>query len=61
MKFLLRPICWLKGHRRGKSVRTEMNLVLGVRTFACPRCGHETRYKVKPNGISKGSPGDELV
>lgn len=46
-----RAICFFRGHKRGRpaeyfyagrSVTTP-----GFRTFACPRCGRETRYKVK--------------
>lgn len=36
-------ICFFKGHKRGKLV----SQVGDLRTFHCPRCGHETRYKVK--------------
>jgi len=44
-----RIVCLFKGHKRGKFSRTvevEPNIRVGI--FACPRCGRETRYKVKP-------------
>jgi len=47
---LLRPICWLLGHRRGKLNRkvTPDDGASIWRVYACPRCGRETRYRVKP-------------
>lgn len=36
-------ICWWRGHKRGRPVRIEN----GVRVLSCPRCGRETRRKVK--------------
>jgi len=37
-------ICWRKGHLRG----TLRSYSATQKVFACPRCGRETRYKVKP-------------
>jgi len=65
MRFLLRPVCWALGHRRGKEAAlkgdgySDDRAVLqargaGLRLFRCPRCGRETRYKIKPNGRSNG-------
>lgn len=44
---LLRPICWLFGHKRGRLLQ-EANEAVPYRYFRCPRCGNERRYKVKP-------------
>jgi len=59
---LLRPICWLLGHRRGKLVLTgpllDKRLVLTrtLKVFRCPRCnGNERRYKIKPPARSSGA------
>ena len=50
MKILLRPWCWIFGHKRGKLVAEQ---ALGQHSaqshfhiYACPRCGRETRYKI---------------
>ena len=51
---LLRPICWLLGHKRGTFVRT----LLDLRYFRCSRCGRETCYKIKPSVRSTGAPTD---
>jgi hypothetical protein len=47
---LLRPWCWIVGHRRGKRVRrvTPDDGASIWQVYACPRCGRETRYKIKP-------------
>lgn len=40
---LLRPICWLLGHKRGTFVRSTID----QRFYQCPRCGRQTKYKEK--------------
>ena len=43
-------VCLFKGHKRGKlKLHDPDPLALRgeTKTYACPRCGHETRYKVK--------------
>jgi hypothetical protein len=58
MKLIGRIVCLLNGHKRGKLVTVDSPLnLLPYRAFACPRCGRETRYKVKDQ--SKGTPGDQ--
>jgi hypothetical protein len=61
MKLIGRIVCLFKGHRRGVALLpTDPPHVPGdqnVKRFRCPRCGRETRYKVKDQ--SKGTPGDE--
>jgi len=58
-----RIVCLFKGHRRGKFVSTigglqirpgglnyvgpDGNLLPEQKIYRCPRCGRETRYKVK--------------
>lgn len=47
---LLRPWCWVKGHRRGELARTVPGPQGApvFKFFRCPRCdGNERRYKVK--------------
>jgi hypothetical protein len=51
LRILLRPICWIMGHRRGKFVgdsyeATTASIV--ARRYACPRCNRITKYKVRP-------------
>lgn len=53
MKLVGKIICLFKGHRRGKLVRVSPGVHL---IYACPRCGRETRYKVKPESRSTGVP-----
>lgn len=55
MNIIGRIICWAKGHQRGKLFEvTELE-----RIYACPRCGHETHYKVKPKpDANNGAPTD---
>ena len=49
-RVILRPWCWMFGHRRGKPVPHHAG------TFACPRCSRQTRYKVQPP--NRGTPTD---
>jgi hypothetical protein len=61
MKLIGRIVCLFKGHRRGKrlfpsSLPADL-YAAGFDYYACPRCGRETRYKVKDQ--SKGTPGDQ--
>jgi len=53
-------MCWWTGkHKRGKrvhNVRTDTDPMMV--TFACPRCGRQTRYKVKPDPVNEGMPTD---
>ena len=71
-RVLLRPWCWIFGHRRGVFIREVGGVQLragGVnfvgedgnplpqqRIFSCPRCGRQTRYKVQPP--NRGTPTD---
>jgi transcription elongation factor Elf1 len=57
MKLIGRIVCLFKGHKRGKRQPINSPADVEVAIFACPRCGHQTRYKVKDQ--SKGTPGDE--
>jgi hypothetical protein len=45
-----RIVCLFKGHRRGKFDRkvTPDDGASIWSVFICPRCGRETRYKIKP-------------
>jgi DNA-directed RNA polymerase subunit RPC12/RpoP len=52
-------ICFFRGHRRGKLVGNDFGSDEGcetayvkARTFACPRCGRRTKYKVRPKANS---------
>ena len=54
---LLRPWCWIVGHKRGAPVYDE-RATDGYSTFRCPRCSRFTRYKLKPSGRSIGTPTD---
>jgi DNA-directed RNA polymerase subunit RPC12/RpoP len=60
MKLIGRIVCWAKGHRRGVQVGAIGQESMGnrERLFACPRCGHKTRYKVKPKQLAQSSPTD---
>jgi hypothetical protein len=56
-----RVICMFKGHKRGRLVRTVQGspkVAVGFQNetkfYACPRCGHETRYKVRPPAANVG-------
>ena len=42
-------ICFFNGHKRGRLVASVFDAKIGkqVQTYACPRCGHATVYKVK--------------
>jgi len=44
--------CMLFGHKRGRLVASVFDAKIGkqVTTYACPRCGHRTVYKVKVPG-----------
>jgi hypothetical protein len=53
MKLIGRIVCLFRGHRRGHYVSDTPT----HKVFRCPRCGRETRYKVKDQ--SKGTPGDQ--
>lgn len=45
-----RVVCFFKGHKRGKFVPQVGDFYNpNEKLFKCPRCGHETRYKVKPS------------
>jgi hypothetical protein len=52
-------ICKWKGHKRGRPIDTGG--LLGVhpdrRFFECPRCGHVTSYKRKPNVVQLKAAG----
>jgi len=37
----------LSKHKRGKFIRLEP----GYNIFACPRCGHEKKYKHRPSVV----------
>jgi len=37
----------LRKHKRGKFIRLEP----GYNIFACPRCGHEKKYKHRPSVV----------
>lgn len=61
---MLRPICWFFGHKRGKPVDRRGDFASGPpglmaerthQTYACPRCGRETRYKIKPKAAPEGA------
>jgi hypothetical protein len=63
-----RIVCLFKGHRRGKEAdlkgdgysddrRVLQARGAGMRLLRCPRCGHETRYKVKqPKIVTDDNP-----
>ena len=54
-----RIICFFYGHRRGKPTDNSLgrhSQQTGVKVFQCPRCGRETRYKLKDQ--NRGTPGD---
>jgi len=64
MKLLGKVICAFAGHRRGREVKLVGDGVTDdtaaaqasidrIRLFRCPRCGNETRYKIKPGSIGK--------
>lgn len=49
-------VCFFKGHKRGRFVHGPISAGISLNgpvtirpynVFACPRCGRETRYKVK--------------
>ena len=49
-----RIICMFKGHKRGKRVadhdtKADFGRITTHFAYQCPRCGRETRYKVKPS------------
>jgi len=61
--------CKMHGHKRGKFLREEGGDTFviendepirtpRVRVFECPRCGRETRYKVKPKPQAQSEPTD---
>jgi predicted RNA-binding Zn-ribbon protein involved in translation (DUF1610 family) len=55
-----RIVCFFKGHKRGKRIGFSFGhqpVSTNFRHFQCPRCGRETRYKVKSE--NHGAPGDE--
>lgn len=61
--------CKFHGHKRGKFLREEGGDTFYIegdephrtereRVYACPRCGRETRYKVKPKEKAQSTPSD---
>ena len=52
MRLLGKFLCLVtRKHRRGKPVKLmddgEIGISRSLKVFACPRCGHITRYKLK--------------
>jgi transcription elongation factor Elf1 len=54
VKWMGRVVCAVLGHRRGKRI---FGITVGTqkpeKIFKCPRCGRETRYKVKSAALSE--------
>lgn len=53
MRLIGRVVCLFKGHKRG----VFSGEAFLYKYFKCPRCGRETRYKVKDQ--NHGTPGDQ--
>ncbi len=60
-RILLRPICWAKGHKRGKRVPLLIDPYERptIKLYACPRCTRLTRYIIKPSAPNGTEPGDQ--
>jgi hypothetical protein len=49
LRIVMRPWCWIVGHRRGAFLRVILtNGVHDFNAYACPRCLRQTKYKVRP-------------